>query len=446
MSVKEISDKIIQTHALLVFGVCALFGIISVVRKAFLMGACTIGTGILIPVIALLAMKNASKIAKGTFLTQATAIVIVALSAVQGELHSMFALLAGNVAIGSIYYDLRNIRIAWVLTDVILVLACFFRNQVYIGADLGLIIKGILGLNIAAWMVQLLLKDSIKSIHDAVEATKKADSLLDEVRVQMEHSQKMADTQSSTIRHVTEVAVHLDGSSSQMLDIANRLSTAAAEQASKVADIHVNVQNFAAQTEESFAASAAASEAASRSVAILTENNETMHQMIQAMDHLNDTSAKIRTIIKAIDDISFQTNILALNAAVEAARAGAAGRGFAVVADEVRNLATKSAVAAKDTETLIGASIEAVETGTRYAMAASQNMDEILKCSHESEVHVKKITALAEGQQDDVKEITESIRAINELLSTNTEMASESSEMARALSSDVEHLNEIINI
>ena len=146
MAVKEVTEKTIRIHALLVPGVCVLFGLISLVRKAYLMCACTIGMGILIPLIALIFMKNASKIARGTFLTQAVTIVIVVLSAAQGELHSMFALLAGNIAIGSIYYNLKNIQIACILTDVILIAACFFQELFYVGADLSLIIKGILGL------------------------------------------------------------------------------------------------------------------------------------------------------------------------------------------------------------------------------------------------------------------------------------------------------------
>ena len=81
--------------------------------------------------------------------------------------------------------------------------------------------------------------------------------------------------------------------------------------------------------------------------------------------HQRQLASKIADIIGVIDGIAFQTNILALNAAVEAARAGEQGRGFAVVAGEVRSLAQRSAEAAKEIKSLITASVERVEQGTR---------------------------------------------------------------------------------
>ena len=199
MSAKEVSAKTIKIHAILVFVVCILFGLISFVRKAFFMGLCTVGMGAVIPLVALVLMRNSSKIARGIFLTQATTVVIVVLSAAQGELHSMFALLAGNIAIGSIYYNLNNIKYAWILSDVILITACLFKDIVYVGADLSLIIKGILGLNIAALMVRILLKDCIDSLRSAEEARTEAAELLTQVRTQMAEGQKLTEQQKRTV-------------------------------------------------------------------------------------------------------------------------------------------------------------------------------------------------------------------------------------------------------
>ena len=96
------------------------------------------------------------------------------------------------------------------------------------------------------------------------------------------------------------------------------------------------------------------------------------------MSQIRDASSRIGNITSVIDGIAFQTNILALNAAVEAARAGEQGRGFAVVAGEVRTLAQRSAEAAKEIKTLIGASTERVEAGHQLAETAGQTIEQVV--------------------------------------------------------------------
>lgn len=439
----RISEKIVKKHALLILAVCILFGILNIVRGNVVMGICTALIGILVSMAAIL-MKNTPLGFRGILLTQMTILIIAVLSATNGELHAMFALLVANVAIGSIYYSPRNIRFAWILTDIILIGALFFRDTLYIGATTDLIMKGILGVNIGALMISILLRETIRNINAADEKTQQVDELLTQVRAQMEESEAMAAQQTRIMEEVTVVAGNLNSSSSSMRDISSTLTASAEGQAEVISDIQQNIDLFAQSTAECLDVSVKASESAMRSANMLDENAENMEKMQQAMREIEETSDRISGIIKTIDDISFQTNILALNAAVEAARAGAAGKGFAVVADEVRSLATKSAEAAKNSATLINASIEAVRHGTRYAHTAAEQMVSAIECSRESEDYSREMDKLIEGQKESINLIRAKVQEVSAVVSETTQVAAESAEIAHNLADEVHRMNAIV--
>ncbi|TNY08566.1 methyl-accepting chemotaxis protein, partial [Escherichia coli] len=63
---------------------------------------------------------------------------------------------------------------------------------------------------------------------------------------------------------------------------------------------------------------------------VATEGGRVVRSVVDTMDGITQSSARVAEIIGVIEGIAFQTNILALNAAVEAARAGEQGRGFSV--------------------------------------------------------------------------------------------------------------------
>ena len=137
------------------------------------------------------------------------------------------------------------------------------------------------------------------------------------------------------------------------------------------------------------------------------------------MDEISQSSRKINDIIGTIDGIAFQTNILALNAAVEAARAGEQGRGFAVVAAEVRSLAQRSAGAAKEIKTLIGASVERVDSGTQQVQAAGATMTEIVASVQRVTDIIGEISAAAREQSEGIAVVNGSVVQLDQMTQQN---------------------------
>lgn len=322
----NIPDKVIRNHLIVIFGVCLAFCIINLVTGYTLTGILTAAMGIIVPLIVLIFMRKASNLTKGIFLTQATTVFIVVLSATKGELHTMAAILAANIAIGAIYTSVLNVDITWILTNVLLFAGLIIKDKVYIGAPSNVIINGIAGVNVAAFMLRLLIKNTVSLLDKSEQAADETKGLLGQVQQKMDESTALGKRQADIMHQVSTIASSLGESTSSILDISSRLTAASEEQASTVADILSNVESFAEESERCLNEAESAAEAAGESASKLDESNRNMQQMVKTMEEISESSNKISSIIKTIEDISFQTNILALNAAVEAARAGAAGK------------------------------------------------------------------------------------------------------------------------
>jgi methyl-accepting chemotaxis protein len=187
-----------------------------------------------------------------------------------------------------------------------------------------------------------------------------------------------------------------------------------------------------------------ASQLASSASQVAQRGGAVVAQVVSTMDEISASSRKISEIIGTIDSIAFQTNILALNAAVEAARAGEQGRGFAVVASEVRSLAQRSAAAAREIKSLIGASVERVESGSRLVADAGSTMTELVASVQRVNDIIAEISAATAEQSAGIGQVNQAVTQLDQATQQNAALVEQSAAAAESLREQSSHLASLV--
>ena len=173
---------------------------------------------------------------------------------------------------------------------------------------------------------------------------------------------------------------------------------------------------------------------------------DSVKQVMETMSRISSSSSKIVDITTVINSIAFQTNILALNAAVEAARAGEQGRGFAVVAGEVRNLASRSAQAAKEIETLLNESVSNIQTGSGQVKKAGEAMDEILTAVRQVNDIMGEIASASGEQSDGISQVGIAVKEMDAVTQQNVQLVQQSVLASNDLERQATHLTEVVGL
>ena len=255
---------------------------------------------------------------------------------------------------------------------------------------------------------------------------------------------KILDSLNNTMSDITISASNVSAGSEQVASGATVLAEGATTQAHNLQELSVTMDDIRQKIQETSQSASEASALSNTAVQEVTFGNTQMEGMLVAMADIEKSSLGISKIIKAIEDIAFQTNILALNAAVEAARAGVAGKGFAVVAEEVRNLASKSSESAKLTAGLINESMQAVKTGTETANRTADSLKKIVNTSTEISGIVVEISEQAKMQSETIDDIAQSIEEVSVVVQTNAATAEESAASSEELSAQAIKLSTLV--
>ncbi len=254
----------------------------------------------------------------------------------------------------------------------------------------------------------------------------------------------LVETNNQMLFNIRESGTQLLAGAGQVASASQALAQGSTEQASAIEEITASMKDIARKTNDNAGQATEADNLSHEVKKEVIDSNERMHKMIDAMNEISSSSHKISKVIKAIDDIAFQTNILALNATVEAARAGVHGKGFAVVAEEVKALAEKSAAAAADTAELIQNSIDRVEEGNTMASDTAQSLEQIVGRLEQVVSIIDQIAVSSNDQATSIAQINIAMTQVSQVVQTNSATSEQCASASEELSNQARNLRALI--
>ncbi|WP_447981025.1 methyl-accepting chemotaxis protein [Achromobacter kerstersii] len=251
---------------------------------------------------------------------------------------------------------------------------------------------------------------------------------------------RMQDSLTRTVAEVRRSVNEINTGAAEISSGNTNLSSRTEEQAASLEETAASMEELATavkqNTEHAHQANALAAE--SRGVAM--RGGDAVHQVVETMARISDSSRRIAEIVSVIDGIAFQTNILALNAAVEAARAGEQGKGFAVVAGEVRSLAQRSAQAAREVKDLIEQSTSNVDSGAEQVRQAGETMHEIVSSVQRVTQIMAEITEASTEQSIGIDQINRAVTQMDDVTQQNAALVEEAAAAASSLEDQAKRL------
>ncbi|MBW1214298.1 methyl-accepting chemotaxis protein [Pantoea allii] len=312
------------------------------------------------------------------------------------------------------------------------------RQAVWLMATIviGAIIAGIL---IALFITRQLTRPLSELLHIARQmargdlSTVMHTSRRDELGELMHAVGEMSDELRRIISGIRSGVTSVSQASAEIASGNNDLSARTESQAAALAQTAASMEQLTSTVKQNADNIHHSSRLAQETFDTASRGGQLVTSVVSTMNEISASSGKISEITSVINSIAFQTNILALNAAVEAARAGEQGRGFAVVASEVRNLAQRSALAAKEIETLIQDSVARISAGSQLVSQTGNTMGEIVtSVSNVTEI-LNEISQASEEQNRGIAQVGVAIVEMDNVTQQNAALVEQSSAAASAL-------------
>lgn len=231
--------------------------------------------------------------------------------------------------------------------------------------------------------------------------------------------------------------------SAQRLALGNEdLATRTHQQNASLDTTSTNLHTLADSVADTAQHAIQANKLTEEAVQYAKEGHQTMEDFLVTMEEIHSRSQQVNDIVNVINAISFQTNLLALNASVEAARAGEQGRGFAVVANEVRLLATRSADAANQIQSILATSNTSIERGNKLSVNASQSIQTIVASIETTNALMAQIADSASMQHNNIGQISSTLKEQTQVTQANARQVETTSQDAMSLETAAETMRE----
>ena len=256
--------------------------------------------------------------------------------------------------------------------------------------------------------------------------------------------QKMQSNWEKAVSNIRSSAHTIRGNATEVAGVNNELSSRSEQLAAALEETTASMEQLSSTVTLNAENASHASVLAKNATKTAVNGGESVKKVMSTMETITSSSHKIVDITTVINSISFQTNILALNAAVEAARAGEQGRGFAVVASEVRNLAQRSAVAAKEIETLLKESVDNIHTGSEQVKKAGEAMGEILNAVTQVNNIMGDIANASGEQSQGIGQVGIAVRQMDAVTQQNVNLVHQSALSSVELEKQAHQLNDIV--
>ncbi|MDR2611766.1 MAG: methyl-accepting chemotaxis protein, partial [Deltaproteobacteria bacterium] len=251
------------------------------------------------------------------------------------------------------------------------------------------------------------------------------------------------DSSLAVVTHsLAEAAQEVDGATLHLKEASMAMADSALESSEAITETREQLENISQAINRNNQLASRADGVIEETIKELTDSEQSMDKVSEAMRAIHDSGQRIEKILKAINSIAFQTNLLALNAAVEASRAGEAGAGFAVVAEEVRNLAVRCADAARDSTDHIYQMVRNIDTGSSLVGTTSEKLRNTSTHISDAATLFSELAGSSKSQDESVQELKESVVKLEAATHSNSAASEETAAAAAKLHEQVDVLHE----